>query len=63
MLVQEETVQTLVNLGLTVLQAKVYLSLAKSGVSTGRATAKAAKVASQDVYRVLIELQEKGIFR
>jgi sugar-specific transcriptional regulator TrmB len=51
----------LVNLGLTVLQAKVYLALAKSGVSTGRATAKAAKVASQDVYRVLIELQEKGM--
>ena len=53
--------QTLVNLGLTVLQAKVYLALAKSGTSTGRTTAKAAKVASQDVYRVLIELQEKGL--
>ena len=61
MLLQEETVQTLVNLELTVLQAKVYLALVKLGTSTGRTTAKAAKVASQDVYRVLTELQEKGL--
>ncbi len=61
LLAQDETVQTLVKLGLTVLQAKVYLSLAKFGTSTGRTTAKAAKVASQDVYRVLTELQEKGL--
>ncbi len=61
MLLQEEAVQTLVNLGLTVLQAKVYIALARSGASTGRVTAKLAKVASQDVYRVLTELQEKGL--
>jgi sugar-specific transcriptional regulator TrmB len=54
-------VQTLVDLGLTVLQAKVYIALAKSGTSTGRTTAKTAKVASQDIYRVLSELQEKGL--
>ena len=59
MLLQEEGVQTLVNLGLTVLQAKVYIALAKLGTSTGRTTAKEAEVASQDVYRVLSELQEK----
>ena len=58
---KEEAVQTLVNLGLTVLQAKVYLALAKLGTSTGRTTAKEAQVASQDVYRVLSELQEKGL--
>lgn len=61
MLLQEEPVQTLVKLGLTVLQAKVYLSLVKLGTSTGRTTAKAAKVAPQDVYRVLTELEEKGL--
>ena len=61
MLPQEEGVQTLVDLGLTVLQAKVYIAFAKLGTSTGRTTAKAAKVASQDVYRVLTELQEKGL--
>ena len=43
------------------LQAKVYLSLAKIGISTGRSTAKEAKVAPQDVYRVLAELQETGL--
>jgi len=59
LLLQEEGVQTLVNLGLTVLQAKVYIALAKLGTSTGRTTAKEAEVASQDVYRVLSELQEK----
>jgi sugar-specific transcriptional regulator TrmB len=58
---QEETIQTLVNLGLTVMQTKVYIALAKSGTSTARTTAKAAKVASQDVYHTLIELQEKGL--
>jgi sugar-specific transcriptional regulator TrmB len=61
LLLQEEGVQTLVNLGLTVLQAKVYIALATLGTSTGRTTAQRAKVASQDVYRVLSELQEKGL--
>jgi sugar-specific transcriptional regulator TrmB len=56
-----EAVQTLVNLGLTTLQTKVYITLAKSGTSTGRTTAKMAQVASQDVYRILNELQEKGL--
>jgi sugar-specific transcriptional regulator TrmB len=58
---QDKEVQTLVNLGLTVLQAKVYTALAKSGTSTGRMTAKMAQVASQDVYRILNELQERGL--
>lgn len=61
MLSQDETVETLVNLGLTVLQARVYIALCRLGTQTGRATAKAAKVAPQDVYRVLTELQEKGL--
>jgi len=57
----DETIETLINLGLTVLQAKVYVALAKLGTSTGRAIAKEAKVASQDVYRILSELQETGL--
>jgi sugar-specific transcriptional regulator TrmB len=43
------------------LQAKVYIALAKLGTLTGRVTAKEAKVASQDVYRVLAELEEKNL--
>ncbi|MGD6805795.1 MAG: TrmB family transcriptional regulator [Candidatus Bathyarchaeia archaeon] len=57
----EDAIQTLVNLGLTVLQAKVYLALITIGPATGRVTAKTANVASQDVYRILTELQEKGL--
>jgi sugar-specific transcriptional regulator TrmB len=58
---KEAEVQTLVNLGLTVLQAKVYLALAKFGVSTAGTIAEKAIVARQDVYRVLAGLQEKGL--
>lgn len=57
----DEVVETLINLGLTVLQAKVYVALVKLGTSTSRSTAKEAKVASQDVYRILSELQETGL--
>ena len=58
---QEEALETIMKLGLTLLQAKVYLALAKSGPTTGRMTASAAQIASNDVYRVLKELQEKGL--
>ncbi|MCW4018846.1 MAG: hypothetical protein NWF00_09260 [Candidatus Bathyarchaeota archaeon] len=57
----DEAAPTIVKLGLTFLQAKVYLALVTLGTSTGRTAAKVAKVASQDVYRVLAELQEKGL--
>lgn len=61
LLIENLAVNTLVSLKLTVLQAKVYIALTKLGDSTGKATAKLAQVASQDVYRVLSELQEKGL--
>jgi sugar-specific transcriptional regulator TrmB len=57
----DKAVQALVGLGLTVLQARVYIATARLGTSTGRAIAKTAEVASQDVYRVLTELQEKRL--
>ena len=57
----DETVETLTTLGLTMLQAKVYITLTKLSNATGRATAREAKVAPQDVYRVLTELQEKSL--
>ena len=43
------------------MQAKVYIALSRLDTSTGRTTAKVAQVASQDVYRVLNELQERGL--
>lgn len=61
LLLQDEAVQTLADLGLTVLQAKVYIALARLSTAPGRAIAKVAKVAPQDVYRILTELHEKGL--
>ena len=61
MLSQDESVRALVCLGLTVLQAKVYIALSKLGSSAGRITAKEAEVAPQDVYRILGDLEEKGL--
>lgn len=58
---EERAVATLLKLGLTVLQAKVYLALATSGPYTGRATASSTHIATNDVYRILHELQEKGL--
>jgi sugar-specific transcriptional regulator TrmB len=57
----QDSIQTLVRLGLSSLQAKTYLSLAKYGPLSGREAAKIADIASQDVYRILTELQEKGL--
>lgn len=58
---QDTAVDTLVDLGLSLLQAKTYFALATSGTQTGRAIAKIAKIAPQDIYRLLGELAEKGL--
>ncbi|MCW4030514.1 MAG: hypothetical protein NWE92_12815 [Candidatus Bathyarchaeota archaeon] len=54
--------QTLMNLGLTASQGKVYLALLRlRGGSKGTIIAKFAGVPRQDVYRLLDELQALGI--
>jgi sugar-specific transcriptional regulator TrmB len=58
---QDTAVDTLVDLGLSLLQAKAYFALATSGTQTGRSLAKISKIASQDIYRLLGELAEKGL--
>jgi sugar-specific transcriptional regulator TrmB len=58
---EEEDVQTLTRLGLTISQAKVYLALLELGKATGKTVAKHSKVARQEAYRILAELQEKGL--
>jgi|WetSurMetagenome_2_1015567.scaffolds.fasta_scaffold64561_2 sugar-specific transcriptional regulator TrmB len=58
---QDMAIDTLVDLGLSVLQAKAYSTLATSGTLSGRAIARTAKVSPQDIYRILNELAEKGI--
>lgn len=59
--VQDKAVHTLTGLGITALQARVYLALLKSGKATAKDIAKTSKVARQDTYRVLSELHNLGL--
>jgi sugar-specific transcriptional regulator TrmB len=54
-------VQALVDLGLTLVQARVYLTLVRFGASKTLAISKISKVAQPDVYRALSKLQELGL--
>jgi len=63
MIQEDEPIQTLVSLGLTNLQAKVYLTLLKLG-NTGadvRKISRASRIVRQDVYRILPTLQKIGL--
>jgi HTH-type transcriptional regulator, sugar sensing transcriptional regulator len=57
----DENIRTLIDLGLTAAQAKIYLSLLWVGSATIREIAQASKVARPDTYRALSELQDIGI--
>ncbi len=56
-----EKTQIWLNLGLSNSQATVYLTLSKFGQAKARNIWKVAKVARQDIYRILYELVELGI--
>jgi sugar-specific transcriptional regulator TrmB len=58
---EQTEVQTLTDLGLTLVQARVYLALARYGVSKIALLAKASDVARPDVYRTLNKLYELGL--
>lgn len=60
-MLQDEDVQALTSIGLTVLQAKVYLALVTLGQATIKTISKTAEVARQDIYRITSELQEYGL--
>jgi sugar-specific transcriptional regulator TrmB len=60
MLVDEE-IQTLTGLGLSSLQAKVYLTLLTLENGTMRSISKSANIARQDAYRILPTLQKLGL--
>lgn len=53
--------QILINLGLTLKQAKVYLALAKTGPQKTAEIAKNAKTNQADVYRALTKLEQIGL--
>jgi sugar-specific transcriptional regulator TrmB len=56
-----EYVQTLMNLGLTLLQAKVYLALASLGKSDVKKISNASNIIREEIYRVLPNLEKKGL--
>ena len=55
---EEEDVETLSELGLTFLQAKIYFVLAKNGKSTIKTLAEKAAIDRANTYRVVCKLQE-----
>lgn len=60
-MLQDEYLQTLVDLGLTRVQAKAYLALCRLDCATIKAISKMANLARQDVYRIMPSLQKMGL--
>jgi sugar-specific transcriptional regulator TrmB len=58
---QEESLQLMTSLGLSVLEAKVYLVLAKLGKASAKTISKASKISQPDVYRVVSKLENHGL--
>lgn len=61
MSIYEQIASTFKELGLGIVHTRLYIVLAQSGTSTARLIAKNAKVAPQDVYRLLNELADLGL--
>jgi sugar-specific transcriptional regulator TrmB len=57
----DEDISILNELGLTVSQARIYLSLAKAISLTAQEISAISKVSRPDVYRILTQLQETGL--
>ncbi len=58
---QNEDVQVLIDLGLTSLQARVYLALSSLGNATMKSVAKVSGIARQDIYRIIPQLHKLGL--
>jgi sugar-specific transcriptional regulator TrmB len=56
-----EDLQSLNDLGLTLVQAKIFLSLAQTGTIDAKTISHLSKVTRPDVYRALTKLQEAGL--
>jgi sugar-specific transcriptional regulator TrmB len=61
--IEEKQVQTLVSLGLTTNQAKLYLTSLKIGYATAKALAQNSHIGREEVYRVLPSLQNLGLIK
>ena len=60
-MLQDEYVQSLMDLGLTLVQAKAYLALSRLDNATIKTISKASNLARQDVYRIMPILQKIGL--
>ena len=60
-MIQDEHIQTLMGFGLTLLQAKIYLNLAKLEKADVKTLSKASNAARQDIYRIMPRLQKLGL--
>ena len=58
---EDEVLKTLVDLGLTRLQARTYIATAELGEATIKSIAKESKVARQNIYQTMISLQQLGL--
>lgn len=58
---QFSDLQVLMDLGLTLVQARVYLALVESGPSKTSAISEVSKVSQPDIYKNLSKLQELGL--
>ena len=61
MVIQDDCIKNLMDLGLTLVQAKVYYSLSKFECTTIKFISKASNLARQDVYRVMPLLEQMGL--
>ncbi len=60
-MLEDEFVNGLMNLGLTLIQAKAYLALCRLENATIRTISKMSNLARQDVYRILPSLEKLGL--
>ncbi len=59
--INEEYIRTLENLGLSLLQSKIYLFLANLGTVDVKTIAKTSNIAKQDIYRIIQSLEKLGL--
>ena len=58
---KDEATQLLIVLGLTLSQARIYLTLSHSGACTVKTISKFSQVAREHVYEVMPQLQDLGL--
>jgi sugar-specific transcriptional regulator TrmB len=58
---KNEETRVLTRLGLTITQARTFLALYRIGTAQPKTIAKESKIARQDIYRILDELQKIGL--